>query len=739
MTRPPSTERSLKLVSLRLKLLSSFTVLFVAVFSGVYYWFYQFSTQKSMEHVQEDLVQTLNGAVKGIDGDSFVALRQAKPRSDGYSDDPRYWQHVQWLAAVSSINPQAFIYTYVPASEPKAIIFIGSDTAVNHRIKGAKFLEYYKIALKEDDILLKGLKVQTVDLSIAADKWGVWATGVTPILNSKGDPVGALGIDYQAGYILAIQQGIRDRLLIAFITTYSVLFVLIYFLSGLLTKQLNQLSAAAEKTGTGDYNHNFFFIDRRWLPDEFDLLARVFQSMIDRIRVREQLLKDSEIYLEQQVQERTYQLKQSLNFADLLQRITDRVRDSLDENHILQATVQELTTELQIIGCNTAIFDLQARKTIIQTQFFLTESPVNSGQSYGIDGVEEFPGVHAQLLKGETVQFCVHPVLAPELVPQQSYTILACPIGDSHEILGDIWLFRESETWFEEREVRLAQQVANHCAIAIRQARLYQAAQERLVEMETLSLLKDDFLSTVSHELRSPVANMKMAIQMLGVNLNKVTSIGVTVDSPYRSRLSQYLQVLDSECEREISLINDLLDLQRLDAGMEPSMMDLVNLKDWLPELIQSFKDRAHAREQQLTLEMESQFPLFQTDEAALKRIMAELLHNACKYTPPREKIFVVANLNQDQITIQVINSGSEIPEKELSRIFEKFYRVPNADPWKQGGTGLGLALVKRLVEHLNGTIQVDSAAMQTRFIMQFPVLSFCPFPMKSTATLSKL
>ena len=78
---------------------------------------------------------------------------------------------------------------------------------------------------------------------------------------------------------------------------------------------------------------------------------------------------------------------------------------------------------------------------------------------------------------------------------------------------------------------------------------------------------------------------------------------------------------------------------------------------------------------------------------------------------------------------IQVMNSGSEISEKKLTRIFEKFYRIPNADPWKQGGTGLGLALVKRLVEHFNGIIEVESAAMQTRFILQFPVLSFCPFP----------
>ena len=71
---------------------------------------------------------------------------------------------------------------------------------------------------------------------------------------------------------------------------------------------------------------------------------------------------------------------------------------------------------------------------------------------------------------------------------------------------------------------------------------------------------------------------------------------------------------------------------------------------------------------------------------------------------------------------LKVQNSGVEIPPRELSRIFDKFYRVPNGDPWQQGGTGLGLALVKQLIEHLGGVIQVQSAAQQTCFTLQIPI-----------------
>nr|WP_277874846.1 histidine kinase dimerization/phospho-acceptor domain-containing protein [Leptolyngbya sp. FACHB-16] len=94
-------------------------------------------------------------------------------------------------------------------------------------------------------------------------------------------------------------------------------------------------------------------------------------------------------------------------------------------------------------------------------------------------------------------------------------TTLACPIINDHSVIGDLWLYKAGEQCFEELEIRLVQQVANQCAIAVRQARLYQAAQLQVEELGRLNQLKDDFLSTVSHELRTPISNIKMATHML--------------------------------------------------------------------------------------------------------------------------------------------------------------------------------------------------------------------------------
>jgi signal transduction histidine kinase len=125
---------------------------------------------------------------------------------------------------------------------------------------------------------------------------------------------------------------------------------------------------------------------------------------------------------------------------------------------------------------------------------------------------------------------------------------------------------------------------------------------------------------------------------------------------------------------------------------------------------------------QQFNLDIPTQMPSVHTDASALERILTELLHNACKYTPANETISLVVQVLELTVLISVSNSGVEIPEGERDRIFDKFYRIPNNDPWKYGGTGLGLALVKKLVERLQGRIWVESQANQTKFRVELPL-----------------
>lgn len=286
------------------------------------------------------------------------------------------------------------------------------------------------------------------------------------------------------------------------------------------------------------------------------------------------------------------------------------------------------------------------------------------------------------------------------------------------------WLLWRSKTSLDKQLIyAIARDVTvQKHEIAIHQSQ--QAATAQAEELAKLNRLKDEFLSTVSHELRTPLSNMKVAVQMLAIALNQQMSLFSELAKPIaeRSRIARYFQILQDECEREISLIDDLLDLQRLDTGVQPLVLETIDLESWLSQVVEPFQVQTRDRQQTLELDLAPSLPPIVSDLYSLERLLKELLNNASKYTPPGEHISLRAFVQSQTMQLQVINSGVEIPAAELPRIFDKFYRVPSIDPWKQDGIGLGLALVKKLTEDLGGRISVESASGQTCFTVELPI-----------------
>ncbi|MGP1385302.1 MAG: GAF domain-containing protein [Thainema sp.] len=452
---------------------------------------------------------------------------------------------------------------------------------------------------------------------------------------------------------------------------------------------------------------------RNWQDWEIDLQQQLATQIAIAIQQSElyQQVQSLNTGLEIQVQQRTNELQQALDFEALLRRITERVRDSLNERLILQAAVEELVHKLALAGCDAGMYNVDHTTSTIAHESITTLAPAQ-GQTFEITNAP-YAAVYDGLLSGQVCQFC-------DAVPnflrqnQQHLTMLAVPICDDQETLGDLWLFRPSQEVFTEPEIRLVQQVASQCAIALRQSRLYQAAQAQVKELERLNQLKDDFLSTVSHELRTPMSNIKMATQMLEISLNH---LGVLPSES--SSINRYVKVLHEEEEREINLINDLLDLARLDAGVEALSLTTIDLQFYIPHLAEVFSERIQRQQQHLVFQIPADLPAITTDLPYLERILSELLNNACKYTPAGGIITISAQAMTDGLELRVSNSGTEIAPVERDRIFDKFYRIPNNDPWRHGGTGLGLALVKKLTERLGGAIHVESGDGQTTFVLR--------------------
>ncbi|MCT7951236.1 GAF domain-containing sensor histidine kinase [Ancylothrix sp. C2] len=473
---------------------------------------------------------------------------------------------------------------------------------------------------------------------------------------------------------------------------------------------------------------------RQWNSFEIEFISSLTAQL--EIAVRQSRLQEQVRLVNNQLithtQKRNAQLEKTLQTESVLKRITDQVKDSQGETQILQTAVRELSLLLDVEDSHSALYNDDHTTATILYQY---NNDSDSCVGLPVE-IAEFKEIYSQLLTGEPLQFCKLDSTRSSLnrsltsdnlkpvAPTTPKAILACPIVHGGAILGDLWLFKDLQHSFSEVEIRLAQLVANHCAIAISQVRLYQAAQKQVAELEKLNALKDDFLSTVSHELRTPLSNMKMAIQMLAIALNQERSFFADLAKPEqeKSKVARYYQIVRNECEREISLIEDLLELQQLDTNSTAWAPAIIQIERILDQLTKTFQQKALQHQQKFRVERPAQLPQLVGDPVVVERVLTELLTNACKYTPSGEEISLTVEVCHDRLLLKVANTGIEIPQNELNQIFHKFYRIPKADRWQQGGTGLGLAVVQKLTERMGGKLEVSSEADVTCFRLELPV-----------------
>lgn len=220
-------------------------------------------------------------------------------------------------------------------------------------------------------------------------------------------------------------------------------------------------------------------------------------------------------------------------------------------------------------------------------------------------------------------------------------------------------------------------------------------------------LNSDDLISGFVHGLRAPLANLYLALRMMKL-------------APSQEEEEQYYNLAIRECERELELINSLLNLKQIIAGCYRPSYRSINLNSLVPDLFKVFEVRAKAQGQIISLDIDPELPTVVSDFTLINKILQELLHNACKYTERHGEICLEVDLASPGVEI-VISNSAQIPESSLPHLFDRFYRVPASDSFNQGGSGLGLAVVKDMVELLQGKIQVTSQSGWTTFRIWLP------------------
>ena len=444
---------------------------------------------------------------------------------------------------------------------------------------------------------------------------------------------------------------------------------------------------------------------------------------------------------------------------DVISTHIDTITLQLNQLRTLHQTGTVITSTLEIKKLFTTVLQLLQENLGFQRMVLvLKDASNNKGILTELSGIPEeleshIKGYEFSIVPGtfdETLLIHGQPILVPDLeafAEQMNPDILnmcrqvgilsftSVPLISHTEVLGYLGADK-GQTRCTQEDLHLLMTIASHVAVAIDNARTYQdlealaagleqrvrertqdlqAANNRLQELDNL---KSAFVSIVSHELRTPMTSIKGLIENMMDGLT----------GELTERQTFYLSRVKHNIERLTRMINDLLDLSRIEAGrmeLETSSVNIGHIAKEVVELLQPM-----AEEQSLTLActITDPIPLIQGDRDKLIQIFTNLTNNALKFTPPSGTVTVKVKHQRDgYIHACITDTGCGIPPDEQQTVFERFYRAQTADP-KNRGAGLGLAITKSLVELHGGTIGVESQVGEgSRFFFTLPTQSSLP------------
>ncbi len=280
-----------------------------------------------------------------------------------------------------------------------------------------------------------------------------------------------------------------------------------------------------------------------------------------------------------------------------------------------------------------------------------------------------------------------------------NFSVLVAPMLWEGRGIGAFHVGREAHETFSDKEVALLKTFTDQAVIAIQNARLFQEIADKSQQLEAASQHKSEFLANMSHELRTPLNAI--------LGFSEVLAQGMF--GAVNEKQIEYLHDILESGRHLLSLINDILDLSKIEAGR----MELEVSEFDLPQAIQNaltlVRERALRRGIGLHHAIDSQVAAIRADERKVKQVLLNLLSNAIKFTPEGGRIEVRATPADGLVEVSVADTGVGIAPEDLEAVFEEFRQVGTADK-KAEGTGLGLALAKKFVELHGGRIWVESA-----------------------------
>jgi signal transduction histidine kinase/ActR/RegA family two-component response regulator/PAS domain-containing protein len=329
---------------------------------------------------------------------------------------------------------------------------------------------------------------------------------------------------------------------------------------------------------------------------------------------------------------------------------------------------------------------------------------IHAAQS--VDGVLEGVADHARHIIGARH---AETVLGAGESPAREHGSLTVPfVARTGASLGFVRLTDKIDGEFTETDEAVLVQLAHIGSVAIESARLYD-------ELRHQDRRKDEFLATLAHELRNPLAPIRTGIEILKV---------AGVEQGHRA-----LAVMERQVGHMVRLVDDLLDLSRITRAKVELKMERVDLHAVIESALETSRPLIEAAEHELALRVPAEPLVLLADPTRVAQVLANLFNNAAKYTPRGGRIWCTAMRDGDTAVVQVGDTGVGIPREHLARVFDMFVQVGPSIDRAQGGLGIGLTLARRLVEIHGGTIEANSEGVGrgTVFTVRLPLAAGVP------------
>ncbi len=458
-----------------------------------------------------------------------------------------------------------------------------------------------------------------------------------------------------------------------------------------------------------------------WAYLLYALGAALMVYLIVRNRTRS-LLKQQRI-LEDTVRERTQEVEQRLDELATVNRVSQALTEKLEFNELVQLVGDQIKQLFQSNICYVAIYDPQTAMINFPYQDGDSMEPLVFGE--GLTSKIIQTGEPLLINRDISKEY---DELGIKRVGKNAASYLGVPIPVEDKYIGVLSVqSTEKENRFNANDKRLLTTIAQNVGSALHNAELYEEAKKARAQAEDANEAKSAFLSTVSHELRTPLTSVLGFAKIIRKRLEDKIFPNVKIEDQKIKRtmkqVSENLEVVVSEGERLTTLINDVLDLAKIESGRMEWQLKPTFLQDVISRAISATASLFETKELSLVKSVPTDLPVVNADSDKLIQVVINLLSNAVKFTD-KGKVTVEAYQDGGQIIVEVQDTGIGVAEEDKHKVFERFRQAGDTLTDKPQGTGLGLPICREIIEHHGGIIWMKSEiGVGSTFFFSIPIL----------------